>query len=84
MLAGLPVIATKCGGPEEFVVPQCGKLVQPKNIGQLTDAMKDMMENGPLDQTAIMSYARSSFSPEAIALKLTQLYASILTTQKFD
>ncbi len=40
MACGMPVIATKCGGPEEIVNPETGILVEPKSAEALSDGIK--------------------------------------------
>lgn len=43
MASGLPVIATKCGGPEDFVNESNGLLVEVDNREELYQAMKKMI-----------------------------------------
>ncbi len=31
LVCGVPVIATRCGGPEDFVTEDCGILIEPRN-----------------------------------------------------
>ena len=45
LASGLPVIATKCGGPEEFVTKDVGILIEPKNKEQLKKALIYMLDN---------------------------------------
>lgn len=45
MASGLPVIATKCGGPEDFVNESNGVLVEVDNREALYQAMKQMIEH---------------------------------------
>ncbi len=47
MATGLPVIATRSGGPDHIVTRQNGILVDPGEAGQLADAMERMMRNYP-------------------------------------
>lgn len=42
---GLPVIATRCGGPEDIVTTTNGILVDLNNVPQLADAMNFIMTN---------------------------------------
>ena len=39
---GKPIIATKCGGPENIVTEKNGVLVEPNNAEQLSDAMQNI------------------------------------------
>ena len=45
MYAGLPVIATRCGGPESFVNESNGLLVPVNDVAALAKAMKDIQNN---------------------------------------
>lgn len=79
MAAGLPVIATRCGGPEDFVTPETGILIPVEDVNALTDAMEYMMlSRNEYDSIAISNYARTQFSPEKIASELTEIYTEIL------
>jgi len=40
MAAGRPVVATRLGGPPEFVPPEAGVLVDPLDVGALTRALR--------------------------------------------
>lgn len=79
MAAGLPVIATRCGGPEDFVNDENGVLIDVDNQHQLEDAMNYMIGNiSRYDEDGIKAYAQSKFSPEVIAKQITELYSEIL------
>ena len=45
LACGLPLIATKCGGPEDIVNKQNGILINVENQLQLEDAMMTMYKN---------------------------------------
>lgn len=79
MAAGLPVIATKCGGPEDFVNDNNGLLVEVDNHKQLCDAIVFMYENYSSYYTDVLrSYVEENFSPESVARKIIELYNTIL------
>jgi len=40
LASGIPVIATKCGGPEDFVTKDVGILIEPKNQEQLSMTLR--------------------------------------------
>lgn len=44
MACGKPVIATRCGGPEYVVTPECGVLVEPGNAESLAEAMQNFLQ----------------------------------------
>ncbi|MDF1575097.1 MAG: glycosyltransferase [Bacteroidales bacterium] len=45
MATGLPVIATRSGGPDSMVNPENGLLIKPGDAGELAGAMQGMMVN---------------------------------------
>ena len=79
MAMGLPVIATKCGGPEDFITDKNGILIPPNNKDALIDAMKYMYYNhSKYDGKTIAYGIRKLFSPETIADRLEQIYKSVV------
>ena len=79
MAAGLPVIATACGGPEGFVIPETGLLIETENADALADAMGQLIRTRDrYDSAAIARYARENFSPAVIAEKLTAVYEELI------
>lgn len=80
---GLPNIATTCGGPEEFITTQNGKLVSPENIGELSSAMQMMYKNySSYNQLMIAEDCRKRFSPMAIAEQLTGIFEDTIKNVK--
>ncbi len=79
MASGLPVIATRCGGPEDFVAEENGILVPTDDVDALACAMEYMMlHRSEYDSAAIAASARERFAPEKIAAQLTEIYKEIL------
>lgn len=79
MAVGLPVIATVCGGPEDFVTQGIGYLVEKDNVPQLRDAMLDMINNrAKFNEQYIRDYVRDHFSPSVVASEITSVYRRIL------
>ena len=76
---GLPVIATPCGGPEEFISRHNGLLVAIDDIDELAKALKYMhAHHSEYDRQVIADKCRSRFSPEVIAAQLTRIFADII------
>lgn len=71
MSTGLPVIATRSGGPESIIDEGCGFLIDPGSTADLAGAMLKM----------INEYHR--FSHEAIRERVLQKYGSRLITGKY-
>lgn len=79
LAAGLPVIGTKCGGPEDFVDDSNGILVEVGNKEELVAAMKYMYENrAAYDSNVIRRGVSERFSEEAIANQLMCVYQDVL------
>jgi glycosyltransferase involved in cell wall biosynthesis len=75
MACGKPVVATRCGGPEDIVTPETGVLVEPGDSEALADGIADLIENyGAFDAAEITAYARANFSPERVVHILTETY----------
>ena len=75
MACGLPVIASKCGGPEEFVTPDVGMLINKDDVDGLRDALVYMMTHfREYDALHIMQKCYQMFSPERIASEYVQTY----------
>jgi len=79
MMAGLPVIATACGGPEDFVTKDTGLLGVYNTKEELAGAMEELYRNREAYRAdTIRDYALRHFSPAVIAKRLTKEYLEIL------
>ena len=78
MAAGMPVIAARCGGPEDFVREDDGILTQPGNLAELTGAMRKMYHSrAQYDGAKIRAYTAENFSPSHIARKIINVYEEV-------
>ncbi len=76
MAAGVPVIATRCGGPEDFVDDSNGILVPVGDEDGLVSAMQKMIEAvRGYDRLRISEECRRRFSPDVIAKQIRQVMA---------
>lgn len=79
MAKGLPVIATRCGGPETFLRPEHGRLVEKENVKELADAMKYMVEHHSYyNSEDIRKYCYDHFSQDVIADQIIGVYNKVL------
>lgn len=79
LACGLPVIATKCGGPEDIVNDRNGYLVPVNDVQQLVKTMLKMINNiDKFDCDRIKTETKEKYSPENIANKLTKIYEEVL------
>jgi len=76
---GKPVIATRCGGPEEFVNSNCGILIEPRDNDALVKAMNYMLDNfSTYNPEDIREYAKNKFSSDVIGEALFSIYQKVL------
>jgi len=79
MSTGLPVIATRSGGPESILDESCGFLVEPGNIEELTQAMLKMVsEYDRFDPQHIRGRTLKYYGSQLIAEKYLSVFESIL------
>lgn len=79
MAKGLPVVATKCGGPETFLLPEHGILVEKENIKELANAMQCMIEHHTdYNSDNIRKYCYDHFSQDVIADQIIGVYNKVL------
>lgn len=79
LAAGLPVIATRCGGPEDFVGPELGLLIPVDHQTALENAMEHMLHSaGRYDAERLKRFVRERFSDCAVAERLCTVYTDCL------
>jgi len=81
MLCGKPAISFDIDGAKEVVNENTGRLVEPKNIEQLTKACAELIEDGQL-RTKLGQQGRESvkekFAPEKMVDKIEEVYNKIV------
>jgi L-malate glycosyltransferase len=79
LMCGRPVVSTRCGGPEEFVTPDVGRLVEVGDVDALADGLDWMLDHlGEFDPNALSDYARSRFAPDVVARQVLDVYREVL------
>jgi glycosyltransferase involved in cell wall biosynthesis len=77
---GLPILSTRCGGPEEIVGQQVGRLVTPGDVDELQDALEEMLDQyQQYDRRAIRRLAEERYDYRHIAGRLFALYEQALS-----
>lgn len=80
LASGLPVVATKSGGPDDFVDASNGIFVPTENKAELTNALSVMMDSyRNYDRDAIAQAIVSRFSMNVIRQKLQTIYETCST-----
>ena len=79
MAKGLPVIATRCGGPDTFVRPEDGLLVPNEDAEALAGAMTYMKEHyQEYNAEEIRRHCHDHFSQDVIAEKIIEVYQQVI------
>lgn len=83
MACGLPVIATKCGGPEEIITKETGILTERENPAALAAAIRYVADNlKSYDRKVIRDYVLEKYSPETFVTSITRFYQVLLRNAK--
>lgn len=79
MASGIPVIATRCGGPEDFVNKENGILVDVDDIQQASKAIVELYSNlSAYTADNLRGFVKNKFSPSVIAKQLMEVYKEIV------
>jgi len=81
MSTGLPVVVTRCGGPEDFVTENVGRLVPLDDGAEMQKTMRDMVSSyGAWQEAApsIRSYAEDNFGERTVGSRLIETYNSVI------
>jgi glycosyltransferase involved in cell wall biosynthesis len=79
LACGTPVVATRCGGPEDIIHDGVGRLVAVGDEQALADAMLDVLsQRDRFDPAALRAYALDQFSWDRIAERTVEVYGSVL------
>ena len=75
LMAGRPVVSTRCGGPEEFVMPEVGMLVDAGSPAALADGLDWMLDHADeFDPVKLSAYAAERFAPRAVVDRYLTMY----------
>jgi glycosyltransferase involved in cell wall biosynthesis len=81
MLCGKPAISFDIDGAKEVVNPDTGRLIESKNIAQLTDACAELIANENLRTKlglAGREFIKEKFSPETMVNIIEKVYQGLL------
>jgi len=78
LATGVPVISTRCGGPEDIISDDVGIIREPGDETGLGDALVTMRERPEPDAGAIREYAVARYGYSTIGPSLRDLYCSLL------
>lgn len=79
MACGKPVVATRCGGPEDIVTPETGILVSPGDYMALAEALQEVLsDQRRFDPQDIRRQAVAKYAYDSIASSIIGVYRDIL------
>ncbi len=81
MACGLPVVATRCGGPEEIVTPEVGELVAVGDAAALARGISAVLDRySQYDRAAIRRQAEEKYDYRRLAACIARVYEEALAT----
>ena len=78
LASGIPVIATKCLGPEEYIDSQNGILCEKNNIDSLVKSIRYMYKNYNMYDSTYLRESVYRFSEKEVVSKAKQIYEEML------
>lgn len=79
LASGIPVIATDCGGPSDFVNKDTGLLIEKENSEKIAEAIVHMTNNiSSYSPEKIRNYFLNNFKDTVVSEKIILLYESLL------
>lgn len=78
LACGIPVIATDCGGPRDFITQQNGLLIPTNDIIAMKEAIEYMIEHqDKYNRESIANDCHNRFSASAIAKQLSDIFEQV-------
>ena len=80
LATGVPVIATRSGGPQDIVTSECGHLVPVGDEAALAEAMRHVHSDRvhwAHQSHPLSAYAHRTYGPEAVVSRLEAVYRSL-------
>ncbi|MBM7556927.1 glycosyltransferase [Halanaerobacter jeridensis] len=79
MAAGLPILATKCGGPEDYVEEINGLLVEKESVSSLVEGIKNLINSySKFNSVEIKKYTNDNYGKESVSKDLIRLYMDLI------
>ena len=78
LLSGIPVVATKCLGPEEYVNKDNGKLIEIGNIKEMADSIDYVYKHMDNYKVSTLRNSVKRYSAKEVTKKAISIYKSLL------
>jgi len=77
---GLPLVSTKCGGPESIIIDDTIGILSEINESSLANDMKYVYDNlDSYNKVYLQNYVEKNFSEKAISKKLLHIYSELVS-----
>jgi glycosyltransferase involved in cell wall biosynthesis len=81
LASGIPVLSTRCGGPEEYIDENVGILIVQDNKHELVTAINYLLDNSDTyNPTMLHNYIKNKFGYDSIGKQIHDIYTAILRT----
>lgn len=77
LASGLPVIATKCLGPEEYITNKCGKLISIGNPEEMAEAILNVYNNLEKYDIKELRASANLYSAKSVTDKALKIYNKV-------
>lgn len=75
LACGTPVVATRCGGPQDYLTPRNGRLVPLWEPGLMADAIADLVERKDIDPAEEIALATAAeYGIDAVGRRISGIY----------
>ena len=79
MACGLPIVSTRCGGPNDYINVVNGILVNNEDVNDLAKGLSEMIDRySEYDSQEIRNYYMTNFSSGVICEKYIKLYSTLV------
>ena len=78
LASGLPIVCTKCCGPEEYIDEKCGKLVEVGDVNAIADALCQVYENITKYDINYLHKVADKYSSKSVCAIAKKIYNDIL------
>lgn len=80
LACGLPIITSKCGGPEDFFSEEIGYMIPVGDVNKLEKAMFSIIKNiTKFNANYLREYVENRFSNKVISEKIINVYTKVLS-----
>jgi glycosyltransferase involved in cell wall biosynthesis len=80
LACGTPVVATRCGGPEEILTQETGVLVPPEDPEALAAGIDEVLSRrDEFEAQVLRARALEISGPPAVRRRIEELYRDVLT-----